>query len=298
MGRDPKDGMRSGRIAGGRGSAGGLALVLLLAAPLMIAAKCSGDSAHPGEGDPPTSGSDDSTGAVASAPGATAGPSEGAASATTTTTADDPAALEGDTTGGSDAPVESGDPPSATESAGGSQPEDGGEPAEVASGGPPPLPKPIYKNVDEKCGDAPGVGDKAKPFTLKTPGGKELSLARYRKRVVLLNFWGTWCKPCLKELPEFDRLYRRYRKHGLTVIAVATDDDADKVQAFVKQRKLAAKVAIGGQELADAYGSPKFPFSFVIDPKGAIKAAYRGYEPGCLGKLEQDIRTQLEALRR
>lgn len=295
MGRHPgaKDGMRSGRD-GGRRSAGGLALVLLLlAAPLMIAAKCSGDSAHPGEGEP-TAGSNEPTDATADA---TAG---GAASATpaTTATTDDAPELEGDTTGGSDAPAESGGPAPVAESAGGSQPEGGGEPAEVASGGPPPLPKPIFKNVDKKCGDAPGVGDKAKPFTLKTPGGKDLSLARYRKRVVLLNFWGTWCKPCLKELPEFDRLYRRYRKHGLTVIAVATDDDADKVQAFVKQRKLAAKVAIGGQALADAYGSPKFPFSFVIDPKGNITAAYRGYESGCLGKLEQDIRTQLEALRR
>ena len=162
----------------------------------------------------------------------------------------------------------------------------------------PPLPPPIYKDVDASCGGAPGVGDAARPFTLKTPAGKDLALGRYRKRVVLLNFWGTWCKPCLKELPEFDRLYRRYRKHGLTLIAVATDDDAEKVQAFVKQRKLAAKVAIGGQALADAYGSPKFPFSFVIDGKGKITAAYRGYEPGCLGKLEQDIRAQLEELRR
>jgi peroxiredoxin len=161
----------------------------------------------------------------------------------------------------------------------------------------PPLPPAMFTDRKKSCGSAPGVGDKAKDFSLKTPGGKDIVLARYRKRVVLLNFWGTWCKPCLKELPEFDRLYRRYRKHGLTLIAVATDEDARQVQAFVKQRKLSAKVAIGGQALADAYGSPKFPFTFVIDTKGVIQAAYRGYEAGCLGTLEQDIRRELEKLR-
>ncbi len=296
MGRHPgaKDGMRSDRR--GRGSAGGLALALLLAAPLMIAAKCSGDSAHPGEGDPSAVGPSESSDSGAQAPGEVTGPSDGGDVPTTTTGGPEAAPETGaETAGGSDAPADETGP--ASESAGG-QPEGDTTPTAVASNGPPPLPKPIFKKVDDKCGEAPGVGDKAKPFTLKTPAGKDLSLARYRKRVVLLNFWGTWCKPCLKELPEFDRLYRRYRKHGLTLIAVATDEDADKVQAFVKQRKLAAKVAIGGQDLADAYGSPKFPFSFVIDQQGSITAAYRGYEPGCLGKLEQDIRTQLEALRR
>ncbi|MCA9693803.1 MAG: redoxin domain-containing protein, partial [Myxococcales bacterium] len=144
-------------------------------------------------------------------------------------------------------------------------PEAAETPAAKAKAEPEPLPPPLFKDVKGACGGDPGVGTSAKPFALKSPSGGEIKLASYRGRVVLLNFWGTWCKPCLKELPEFDRLYRRYRKHGLTLIAVATDEDADAVAAFVKQRKLAAKVAIGGQALADAYGSPQFPFSFVID---------------------------------
>ena len=160
-----------------------------------------------------------------------------------------------------------------------------------------PLPTAISTKVDARCGSDPGVNTPAKPFNLKTPDGKDISLASYRGKVVLLNFWGTWCKPCLKELPEFDRLYRRYRKHGLVVIAIATDTEPEKVQEFATQRKLAVKLALGGEPLADQYESTNFPFSFVIDAKGQIRGSYRGYKPECAGKLEQDIRTQLETLR-
>lgn len=166
-----------------------------------------------------------------------------------------------------------------------------------AAGGKEPLPVALSTKIDARCGNDPGVGTPAKPFTLKTPEGKDISLANYRGKVVLLNFWGTWCKPCLKELPEFDRLYRRYRKNGLVVIAVATDTEPEKVQEFATQRKLATKLALGGQQLADDYESSNFPFSFVIDPKGQIRGSYRGYKPECAGKLEQDIRTQLEQMR-
>ena len=160
------------------------------------------------------------------------------------------------------------------------------------------LPTALSTKIDARCGNDPGVGTAAKPFALKTPDGKDISLASHKGKVVLLNFWGTWCKPCLKELPEFDRLYRRYRKHGLVVIAIATDTEPDKVQEFATQRKLATKLALGGQQLADDYESANFPFSFVIDAKGQIRGSYRGYKPECAGKLEQDIRTQLEQLAR
>ncbi len=168
------------------------------------------------------------------------------------------------------------------------------DPPVASSGTKEPLPPALHTKIDAKCGNDPGVGTVAKPFTLKTPDGKEISLASYRGKVVLLNFWGTWCKPCLKELPEFDRLYRRYRKHGLVLIAIATDTEPEKVQEFAAQRKLAAKLALGGEPLADQYESGNFPFSFVIDAKGQIRGSYRGYKPECAGKLEQDIRAQLE----
>lgn len=165
-----------------------------------------------------------------------------------------------------------------------------------ADAGPGPMPKPLYGSVDKSCGKAPGVGQRVKGFKLETTKGKTISPASYKGRVMLLNFWGTWCKPCLKELPEFSRLYRRYRKHGLTLVAVATDEDSAAVDEFIKSKKISAKVAIGGEGAAGQYGARTFPFTFVVDSKGVIRAAYDGYKPKCMGKLEADIREQLTKL--
>lgn len=170
-------------------------------------------------------------------------------------------------------------------------------PGKTSPAGKEPLPAALNTKINDTCGKDPGVGTPAKSFNLKTPEGKDISLASLRGKVVLLNFWGTWCKPCLKELPEFDRLYRRYRKHGLVVVAVATDKEPDKVQEFARQAKLATKLVLDGESLSQQYDSPNFPFSFIIDGKGVIQASYRGYRPECTGKLEQDLRGQLEQLR-
>jgi|GEM_PF-1067605 len=157
------------------------------------------------------------------------------------------------------------------------------------------LPKPIHGKVDKKCGKDPGVGQKLKSFKLpRVEEGKTYSNGSFRGRVVLVNFWGTWCKPCLKELPKFAQLYRRYRKHGMTLLAIATDEDADAVKDTLASKKIAAKVAIAGEEYAGKYESTQFPFSFVVDHRGVIQASYFGYEPECMGHLEAQLREGLE----
>lgn len=156
-----------------------------------------------------------------------------------------------------------------------------------------PLPRTLNAHTNASCGKDPGVGKRLQSFTLKTPEGKTIRPSQYRGRVLLINFWGTWCKPCLKELPEFDRLYRHYRNNGLTLIAIATDENAEDVKDFVNNHHIKAKVAIGGEEHAGLYGSSQFPFSFVVDRKGIIRAAYSGYRLECAGQLEADIREQL-----
>jgi peroxiredoxin len=174
-----------------------------------------------------------------------------------------------------------------------------GDPSEAspAPGVREPLPKPIHKLSGPKCQQSFSVGTKVKPFRLPSLDGENtISPTGYRKRVVLLNFWGTWCKPCLEELPEFDRLYRKYRSHGLTLVAVATDEEPKLVQEFIDKHKLRAKIALAGEEAAGVYNRPNFPFSFVIDGTGKIIAAYDFIEPSCMGDLEQVIRDELEKL--
>jgi peroxiredoxin len=160
-----------------------------------------------------------------------------------------------------------------------------------------PLPKPIHTLSGPKCQQSFSVGTKVKPFRLPSvEGEKTISPTGYRNRVVLLNFWGTWCKPCLEELPEFDRLYRKYRAHGLTLVAVATDEEPKLVQEFIDKHKLRARVALAGEEAAGVYNRPNFPFSFVIDGSGKIVAAYDFIAGNCMGDLEQVIRDELEKL--
>ncbi len=157
------------------------------------------------------------------------------------------------------------------------------------------LPKPLHGDLDASCGKDPGVGERLKSFSLPGIEGKDpVTTGSFRGRVLVVNFWGTWCKPCLKELPEFDQLYRRYRKHGMTLLAIATDEDAKAVKDLLAEKKIGAKVAIAGEAYAGQYGSPKFPFTFVVDHKGVIQASYRGYKPECTGQLEADIREQLK----
>ncbi len=140
------------------------------------------------------------------------------------------------------------------------------------------------------------VGSRVKGFKLPAlTNDKTVTPGNYRGRVMLLNFWGTWCKPCLEELPKFDRLYRKYRKFGLTLVAVATDEDPEGVQAFVDKHQLRAKVALSGEEAASAYNRPKFPFTYLVDGEGRIVASYEFVSDDCMGELESDIREQLEA---
>jgi thiol-disulfide isomerase/thioredoxin len=160
-----------------------------------------------------------------------------------------------------------------------------------------PLPKAIHKPGAGKCVQKFAVGEKVKNFKLPSlAGDKTISPSGYRNRVVLLNFWALWCKPCLEELPEFDRLYRRYRSHGFTLVAVTTDEEPEPVQEFVDKHKLAAKVALKGEEAAAVYNRPQFPFSFVIDGNGTIVASFEYVSDACLGELEQVIRESLENL--
>jgi peroxiredoxin len=156
------------------------------------------------------------------------------------------------------------------------------------------LPKPLHGKADASCGNDPGVGERLKSFSLPgIEGDKTVTHSTFKGRVLVVNFWGTWCKPCLKELPEFDQIYRRYRKHGMTLLAIATDEDPKAVKDIVTEKKWGAKIAIAGETYAGQYGSAKFPFTFVVDHKGVIQASYRGYKPECMGQLEADIREQL-----
>ncbi len=121
-------------------------------------------------------------------------------------------------------------------------------------------------------------GRPAPAFSLVSlPDGEVRKIADYAGTVVLVNFWATWCGPCRHEMPLLNRLHRRYRDKGFTVLGIALDDDARIVRAFV--RRLGVQFPIlhdPTQRTAKAYKVFAYPTSFLIDRAGIVRAIYLG----------------------
>ena len=125
-------------------------------------------------------------------------------------------------------------------------------------------------------GDA--KGQLAPGFELKDLAGKNVQLSDYHGKVVLLNFWATWCPPCKEEMPWFVDLQRRYEAQGLQVIGVAMDDSDQKtIESFAKRLGVNYPVLRGKESVAQAYGDVQFlPDTFYIGRDGRIVSHVQG----------------------
>jgi peroxiredoxin len=126
--------------------------------------------------------------------------------------------------------------------------------------------------------ERPEVGHPAPDFTLRNLQSNLEGLVDHKDKVIILNFWATWCAPCLEEMPAFEKLYRRYRSQGLTVLAVSLDKgDISKVKGFVDKNKLTFPVLIDSDGAAEKlYPSFTIPFTYVIDKEGRVAARIDG----------------------
>jgi thiol-disulfide isomerase/thioredoxin len=129
--------------------------------------------------------------------------------------------------------------------------------------------------------------DAAPAFQLNDLDGKSFSLAEAKGKIVLLNFWATWCGPCRAEIPDLVDLQKRYADK-LEIIALATDeDDADQVRRFVLESGINYRVAMISDEVRLAYGGiAALPTSFVIDPQGRIVQKHVGLNDPAIYELE------------
>ena len=116
-------------------------------------------------------------------------------------------------------------------------------------------------------------------FTLSDLEGRSVQLADYKGKVILLNFWATWCGPCKVEIPEFVQAYTEHRDRGFVILGVLTDDQApqEELRAFVEEHRMNYPVLREDEAFRDAFG-PLFglPTSFIIDRHGSICSKHLG----------------------
>ena len=121
-------------------------------------------------------------------------------------------------------------------------------------------------------------GYMAPRFSLRNLKGNMEGLDDHLGKVIVVNFWATWCVPCVKEMPSFENLYRRYRSQGLTLLAVSLDKgDSSKVQEFADKHKLSFPILLDTEGVAEKlYPSFSIPFTYVIDKQGRVVARVDG----------------------
>jgi len=145
-------------------------------------------------------------------------------------------------------------------------------------------------------GEAQLLGRTAPDFNAPDLNGSLHKLADYRGKVVIVDFWATWCPPCRAEMPGFQKLYEKYRDRGLEVLAVnVSNEPRDKVAAFAREHKIAFPILLGpeAEKIQKDYGNIRsIPTSFIIDRQGILRRRMVGYHSP--EDFEKDLSSLLE----
>jgi peroxiredoxin len=139
------------------------------------------------------------------------------------------------------------------------------------------------------------VGSRAPEFALRDMQGKYVSLTALRGKVVVLNFWATWCPPCRKELPGLERLRREYAGRGLAVVAVSTDSTERGIRKFLAETPLSLRVVHDRDgRISQLYGVFSLPTTFVIDRRGIVMRHYIGEQDWGSPRVRSSLENLLE----
>lgn len=122
--------------------------------------------------------------------------------------------------------------------------------------------------------------------------GKPKKLSEYKGQVVLVDFWATWCDPCLESIPDLIKLHKAYSAKGFTVLGVSTDAlGKNVVGPFVKAHKMPYPILLSESEIPEGWPVPGYPTSFLLDKDGRVVKRYLGQAP--YEELEADVKAQL-----
>ena len=133
-------------------------------------------------------------------------------------------------------------------------------------------------------------------FSLRTLEGETLRSDDLKDKIVVLDFWATWCEGCITEIPSFNRLSEKYSARGVKVIGLAVQSGwAKDIQKFAKQYKVQYTILVGNDDLVSDYGVISFPATYVIAPGWKLHKKYLGVSETKADDIQRDIEMLLEA---
>jgi len=133
------------------------------------------------------------------------------------------------------------------------------------------------------------IGDGAPDFLLRDLSRHKVELGAHRGEVVLLDFWATWCNPCLQALPYIQRFHTDYADSGLQVLSVNVDVGLHKVQPFMQKNNFSFPVLFANREMGSNYEIYSIPTSYLIDRDGIVQYRNIGYSSGDEAELEKRV---------
>jgi peroxiredoxin len=137
----------------------------------------------------------------------------------------------------------------------------------------------------------------APSFDLPDLAGGKVTLAALKGKVVVLDFWATWCGPCLKELPDYAEFWHKNQGKGVEVIGVVFESgEPQEIQDFVRENRIPYRQLLGDDKLQEAFRANQgFPTTFVIDGQGIIRTTILGSTPHKFEKIQQTVDAALAA---
>jgi len=133
-------------------------------------------------------------------------------------------------------------------------------------------------------------GQPAPPVKVTTTSGQSVTLANYQGRVLLIDFFASWCHPCEKAIPHLIDINRKYGRQGLQVLGLSLDEENEDLLDFIRPKKLNYPVALADEELQTSYGLRSIPTLVLIDKKGIIAGIFMGLNDQSAKKIEVAIK--------